>query len=123
MLETANRLTLRPSSIGLVLWLLAGLAASAAGGERLKIYIVTDLEGASGVYQFSQTREVGPLNESAKEYLMGDIAAAIPECKPYKLTVPIQAKKEYLVFDDASKPGRKVTKEGAIEDVLKLFEF
>ncbi|GAB4127740.1 M55 family metallopeptidase [Thermopirellula anaerolimosa] len=42
-----------------------------------KIYILTDLEGASGVYQFAQTREEGPLNEKAKEYLMGDIAAVV----------------------------------------------
>jgi D-amino peptidase len=43
----------------------------------LRIYIVTDLEGVSGVYQFAQTREAGPLNEKAKEYLMGDIAAVV----------------------------------------------
>jgi D-amino peptidase len=44
----------------------------------LRIYIVTDLEGASGVYQFAQTREPeSPLGEKAKEYLMGDIAAVV----------------------------------------------
>ena len=44
----------------------------------LRIYIVTDLEGASGVYKFAQTREPGdPLGEKAKEYLMGDIAAVV----------------------------------------------
>jgi hypothetical protein len=44
----------------------------------LRIYIVTDLEGASGVYQFAQTREPdNPLCEKAKEYLMGDIAAVV----------------------------------------------
>jgi len=42
-----------------------------------KIYIVTDLEGASGVYQFAQTRDPGPRYEQAKEYLMGDIAAVV----------------------------------------------
>ncbi len=42
-----------------------------------KIYIVTDLEGASGVYLFAQTRESGPLNEKAKEFLMGDLAAVV----------------------------------------------
>ncbi|MHC4583771.1 MAG: hypothetical protein ACYS3N_04540, partial [Planctomycetota bacterium] len=36
----------------------------------IRIYIVTDLEGASGVYKFAQTREPGnPLGEKAKEYL------------------------------------------------------
>lgn len=44
----------------------------------LKIYIITDLEGASGVYKFSQTREVdSPLYRPACEYLMGDIAAVV----------------------------------------------
>jgi D-amino peptidase len=272
-------------------WLaaLGGCSANSAGQAKAKpvrIYIVTDLEGASGVYQFAQTREAGPLNDRAKEYLMGDIAAvvrglraggatdivildghgsgafvphlmepgakyitgkprpgwlteldgsfagmvqlaahamngtpdgvlchtqssrsenrywyngvesgelaqcaaiagscglptilvtgdeavcreahqffgpacvtvavkrglsreaaelypfaetrqalyegarravvAIPRCQPYKLTLPIQGKMERLVFDDQSKPGRKVTKERTIEDVLKLLEF
>ena len=261
-----------------------GRPALAAGAAR--IYIVTDLEGASGVYQFAQTREAGPLNEKAKEYLMGDIAAvvrglqaggatdivvldghgsqafvphlmeagakyitgkprpgpltglddsfagmvqlgahammgtpdgvlchtqssrsenrywyngvesgelaqcaaiaggygvptimvtgdeatcreakeffgpecvtvavkrgitreaaelypfdetrqalyeggkravaAIGRCEPYKLSLPIQAKKEYLVFDSPGGPGRRISKEGVIEDVLKLLEF
>jgi D-amino peptidase len=66
-----------------VLFLLAGWLLVATGcsvrpaGKPLRIYIVTDLEGASGVYQFAQTREAGPLNEKAKEYLMGDIAAVV----------------------------------------------
>ncbi|MBP7936725.1 MAG: M55 family metallopeptidase [Phycisphaerae bacterium] len=62
-------------------WLLAGLVGCAGVGQRaagLKIYIITDLEGASGVYKFAQTREVtDPLYEQAKEYLMGDIAAVV----------------------------------------------
>jgi hypothetical protein len=48
---------------------------------------------------------------------------AISKCKPYKLSLPIQAKKEYLVFDSSSKEGRKVTKEGTIEDASKLMDF
>jgi D-amino peptidase len=270
---------------GLLLVLGCFTPQPAAAGP-LRIYIMTDLEGASGVYQFAQTRETGPLNDKAKEYLMGDIAAvvrglraggatdivildghgpqafvphlmepgakyitgkprpgpltdldgsfagmvqlgahammgtadgvlchtqssktenrywyngvesgelaqvaaiaggygvptimvtgdeaacresqkffgpncvtvavkrgisreaaelypfdetrqalyagarravaAIPRCQPYKLSLPIQAKKEYLVFDDPAKPGRKVSKEGTIEDVLKLLNF
>jgi D-amino peptidase len=269
---------------GLVL-MLACLSRPAVAGP-LRIYIMTDLEGASGVYQFAQSRETGPLNDKAKEYLMGDIAAvvrglraggatdivildghgpqafvphlmepgakyitgkprpgpltdfdgsfaglvqlaahamngtpdgvlchtqssrtenrywyngvesgelaqvaalaggydvptimvtgdeatcreakqffgpecvtvavkrglsreaaelypfdethqelyegakraiaAIPRCQPYKLSLPIQAKKEYLVFDGPDKKGRKVTKEGTIDDVLKLLRF
>jgi D-amino peptidase len=56
------------------------LAAGCSSGRHMpemKIYIETDLEGASGVYQFAQTREPGPLNDQAKEYLMGDIAAVV----------------------------------------------
>jgi len=276
---------------GVLVLLSAGLLFAMAGcttrptGKPLRIYIVTDLEGASGVYQFAQTRETGPLNDKAKEYLMGDIAAvvrglraagatdivildghgpgafvphlmeggakyvtgkprgpwltefdgsfagvvqlgahammgtpdgvlchtqssktenrywyngvesgelaqvgaiaghygvptilvtgdeatcreatrffgpecvtvavkrgiareaaelypfnetrqalydgaqravaAIGRCKPYTLSLPIQAKKEYLVFDDPNKPGHKVTKEAIIDDVLKLLD-
>jgi D-amino peptidase len=45
---------------------------------KLKIYVNTDLEGASGVYQFAQTREPGtPLNREACEYLMDDLAAVV----------------------------------------------
>jgi D-amino peptidase len=70
------------SSILLAGWLLglAGCTAGSAertGAKSVRIYIMTDLEGASGVYQFAQTREAGPLNEKAKEYLMGDIAAVV----------------------------------------------
>jgi D-amino peptidase len=272
-------------------WLLVAAGCSTsqphqAQAKPVRIYIMTDLEGASGVYQFAQTREAGPLNDKAKEYLMGDIAAvvrglraggatdivvldghgsgafvphlmepgakyvtgrprpgwltefdgsfagvvqlgahamngtpdgvlchtqsshtenrywyngvesgelaqcaaiagsygvptilvtgdeatcreahkffgpacvtvavkrglareaaelypfeethrvlyegaqravaAIPRCQPYKLTLPIQAKMERLVFDGQSKAGRKVTKERTIDDVLKLLEF
>jgi D-amino peptidase len=55
------------------------LAAALAGpAAAQKIYIVTDLEGASGVYHFGQTREKGsPANLKACEFLMGDIAAVV----------------------------------------------
>jgi len=45
---------------------------------QIKIFIETDLEGVSGVYRFSQTREKGsPENLKACEYFMGDLAAVI----------------------------------------------
>jgi D-amino peptidase len=57
------------------------LAVSAGAGlasAQMKIYIITDLEGISGVYKFSQTREADtPLNIQAKEYFMGDVAAVV----------------------------------------------
>ena len=43
----------------------------------MKIFIVTDLEGASGVCRFSQARELGPEYEEACRLLMGDINACI----------------------------------------------
>lgn len=68
------RSLLRWWSVGM---LLAAFAQASAAAE-LKIYIVTDLEGASGVYKFAQTREPdSPLGLKAKEYLMGDIAAVV----------------------------------------------
>ncbi len=71
---------------------------------------------AAALYPFEETRQA--LYEGARRAV-----AAIPHCQPYQLTLPIQAKMERLVFDDQSKPGRKVTKERTIEDALKLLEF
>jgi D-amino peptidase len=45
---------------------------------QLKIYVNTDLEGISGVFNFTQTREKGsPENLLACEYFMGDLDAII----------------------------------------------
>jgi len=71
---------------------------------------------AAMLYPFDETRQA--LYEGARRAV-----DAIGQCKPYKLSLPIQAKKEYLVFDNSSGPGRKVSKEGTIEDVLKLMDF
>ena len=66
-----------------------------------------------------------PFEETHKALYEGARRAveAIPRCQPYRLTLPIQAKKEHLVFEGASTEGKRVTKEGTIDDVLKLFEF
>jgi D-amino peptidase len=59
----------------LSLMLLTGLNSLTA---QIKIYIETDLEGVSGVYRFSQTRDKGsPENLKACEYFMGDLAAVV----------------------------------------------
>jgi len=71
---------------------------------------------AAELYPFDEARKT--LYEGARRAV-----AAIPHCQPYKLSLPIQAKKEYLVFDDPSGPGRRVSKEGVIEDALKLLDF
>jgi D-amino peptidase len=68
-----------PSSAGWLcsLSLLLALVGSSAGAEK-KIYIVTDLEGISGVYKFTQTRETDTqLAREAREYFMGDLAAVV----------------------------------------------
>jgi D-amino peptidase len=45
---------------------------------QIKIFIETDLEGVSGVYKFSQTREKGTAeNIQACEYFMGDLEAVV----------------------------------------------
>jgi D-amino peptidase len=71
---------------------------------------------AAELYPFDETRQA--LYEGARRAV-----AAIPQCQPYKLSLPIRAKKEYLVFDSPSGPGRRISKEGTIEDVLKLLDF
>ncbi len=71
---------------------------------------------AAELYPFDETRRA--LYEGARQAV-----AAIPQCKPYKLSLPVQVKKEHLVFDGPSGKGRRVSKEGTIEDVLKLLNF
>jgi D-amino peptidase len=59
-----------------LLALLCAVPAPAAG--PIKIYVMTDLEGVSGVFKFAQTREKdSPLNIQACEYFMGDLAAVV----------------------------------------------
>ncbi len=54
------------------------LASTFNAYSQIKIFIETDLEGVSGVYNFSQTRDKGsPANLQACEYFMGDLAAVI----------------------------------------------
>jgi D-amino peptidase len=69
-----------PMSIRGFRWfvVLAMMAVSSVSVAEVKIYIITDLEGASGVYKFSQTREPqSPRGQEAMAYLMGDIAAVV----------------------------------------------
>jgi D-amino peptidase len=59
----------------IILMLFTGLNSLTA---QIKIFMETDLEGVSGVYKFSQTREKGsPDNIKACEYFMGDLAAVV----------------------------------------------
>jgi D-amino peptidase len=53
------------------------LLANPADAQK-KIYILTDLEGVSGVYKFAQTREKdSPLNIQACKYFMDDLSAVV----------------------------------------------
>ena len=67
------------------------------------------------LYPFSETRR--NLYRGAKMAMR-----AIKQCKPYRLDLPISARKEYLVFGGSDKP-KLVTKEGSIPDALHLLDF
>jgi D-amino peptidase len=69
---------------------------------------------AAVLYPFAQTRK--DLYEGAKRAV-----AAIPRCKPYKLDLPIKAKKQYLILDGPQP--KLVTKEGIIPDGLHILDF
>ncbi|MCE5266587.1 MAG: M55 family metallopeptidase [Planctomycetaceae bacterium] len=71
---------------------------------------------AAVLYPFAETREA--LYEGAKRAV-----AAIPRCKPYKPSLPIQAKKQHLVFEGPEKEPRVVTKEVTIRDALHIYSF
>ena len=59
--------------VGFILF--SALDVAAAGR---KIYVITDLEGISGVYKFCQTRETDtPLARQAREFFMGDLEAVV----------------------------------------------
>ena len=60
-----------------VLILILIVAVTSVSAQK-KIYILTDLEGVSGVYKFSQTREKDtPQNIQACEYFMDDLSEVI----------------------------------------------
>lgn len=64
-------------SILMVLIIMLLMAFSSLSAQK-KIYVMTDLEGVSGVFKFEQTREKGtPLNIKACEYFMEDLAAVV----------------------------------------------
>jgi len=58
--------------------LFTGLAIASPVTAQKKIYILTDLEGISGVFKFGQTREKdSPSNIQACEYFMDDLSAVV----------------------------------------------
>jgi D-amino peptidase len=62
----------------ILIFLLAGLMVAGPVTAQKKIYILTDLEGISGVFKFLQTREKdSPQNIQACEYFMDDLTAVV----------------------------------------------
>jgi len=70
---------------------------------------------AAVLYPFEETRKA--LYEGAKRAV-----AAIPQCKPHRLDLPIKAKKQYLILDGSPKP-KLATKEGTIADAFHILDF
>jgi D-amino peptidase len=65
-------------TVKLVLFQIIFFTSTCNISAQLKIYVNTDLEGISGVFNFKQTREKGsPENLLACEYFMGDLDAVI----------------------------------------------
>ena len=74
-MKSSLKITLR---LSILLLMVAGMAVSNPVGAQKKIYILTDLEGISGVFKFKQTREKDtPQNIQACEYFMDDLSAVI----------------------------------------------
>ena len=70
---------------------------------------------AAVLYPMEETRQA--LYEGAKQAV-----AAISKCRPYKLEMPIKARKQYLQFDSPSGPGKLITKEAVIPDALHILD-
>jgi D-amino peptidase len=71
---------------------------------------------AAELYPFRETRKA--LFEGAQRAV-----AAIPHCKPYRLELPIKAKKQYLDFGKDPLHPKLVTKEGTIQDAFHILDF
>ena len=92
-------------------------AATFFGPECVTVAVKEGLgREAAILYPFEETHQA--LFEGAKRAI-----AAIDKCKPYRLTVPIQAKKQFLQFEGGAEIGKPTAKEGTIADVLDLYDF
>ena len=70
---------------------------------------------AALLYPFEETRKA--LYEGSKKAV-----AAVGRCKPYKLKLPIEAKKQYLDFSKDEKNPQLITREKTIEDQLHILD-
>jgi len=92
-------------------------AATFFGPECVTVAVKTGLgREAAILYPFAETHQA--LFEGAHRAM-----AAIEKCKPYRLTLPIQAKKQFLQFEGGAEIGKLTVKEGTIADVLDLYDF
>lgn len=71
---------------------------------------------AAILYPFDETHQA--LYEGAKRAM-----AVIDKCRPYRLALPIQARKQFLAFESGEAAGKLTVKDGTIDDVLSLLEF
>lgn len=86
------------------------------GSACVKVAVKKGLARESAMlYPFEETRQ--KLYQGAKRAM-----TVIPRCKPYRLELPIRAKKEYLVFE-GSDPPKRVTKEGTIPTARQILDF
>jgi D-amino peptidase len=107
----SDRIFLRVSCIRLSGVLLFSLFTTfLTVSAQIKIYMETDLEGASGVYKFAQTREKdSPLNIKACEYFMGDLAAVVRGLRDGGATeiIIIDAHGNQALIPELMEPGAK----------------
>lgn len=86
------------------------------GPTCVKVAVKKGLARESAMlYPFGETRQ--KLYQGAKRAL-----AVMPRCKPYRLELPIRAKKEYLVFESSGER-KRVTKEGTIPTARQILDF
>ena len=71
---------------------------------------------AAELWPFEETRKA--LFEGAKQAM-----AELPNCKPYQVKLPIQAKKQWYPLDANKVKGKLMTKEGEILDLRDIYKF
>jgi D-amino peptidase len=71
---------------------------------------------AAELYPFEETRKA--LFEGAKRAM-----AQLPNCKPYQVKLPIQAKKQWYTLDANKVKDKLMTKEGEILDLRDIYKF
>jgi D-amino peptidase len=71
---------------------------------------------AAELYPLAETRQA--LFEGAKRAM-----AELPNCKPYQIKLPIQAKKQWYTLDADGVKDKLMTREGEIRDLRDILKF